>query len=84
MTRVRVRDAGGVWKEDTGRGLTSFLIVFAASYLAFLFNRFIPSSPEVLYGLKGALLVYGSMHNTLLGLCAAGVASCLVRRYLSR
>ena len=76
MTRVRVRDAGGVWKEDTGRGLTSFLIVFAASYLAFLFNRFIPSSPEVLYGLKGALLVYGSMHNTLLGLCAAGVAWC--------
>lgn len=84
MTRVRVRDAGGVWKEDTGRGLTSFIIVFVASYLAFLLNGFVPSSPDVLFGFKGALLVYGSMHNTLLGLCAAGVVSCLVRRYLSR
>lgn len=82
MTRVRVRDAGGIRKEDAGRGLTSFIIVFAASYLAFLFNRFVPSSPDVLYGLKGALLVFGSMHNTLLGLCAAGVISCLVRKYL--
>lgn len=82
MTRIRVRDAGGIRKEDTGRGLTSFIIVFAASYLAFLFNRFVPSSPDLLYGLKGALLVFGSMHNTLLGLCAAGVISCLVRKYL--
>ena len=82
MTRVRIRDAGGIRKEDAGRGLTSFIIVFAASYLAFLFNRFVPSSPDVLYGLKGALLVFGSMHNTLLGLCAAGVISCLVRKYL--
>lgn len=84
MTRVRVRDAGGVYKEDTGRGLTSFIVIFAVSYLAFLFNRLIPESPEVLYGLKGALLVYGSMHNTLLGFCAAGVISCLVRRYMAR
>lgn len=83
MTRVRIRDAGGIWKEDTGRGLTSFIIVFVTSYLAFLFNRFVPSSPDILYGLKGALLVYGSMHNALLGLCAAGVVSCLVRKYLA-
>ena len=83
MTRVRVRDAGGIWKEDTGRGLTSFIIVFVTSYLAFLFNRFVPSSPDILYGLKGALLVYGSMHNALMGLCAAGVVSCLVRKYLA-
>ena len=83
MTRVRVRDAGGIWKEDTGRGLTSFIIVFVTSYLAFLFNRFVPSSPDILYGLKGALLVYGSMHNALMGLCAAGFVSCLVRKYLA-
>lgn len=84
MTRIKVRDAGGVWKEDTGRGLTSFIIVFVFSYLAFLFNQFVPSSPELLFGLKGALLVYGSMHNTLLGLCAAGVISCLIRKYMVR
>lgn len=84
LTKVRNRDADGIWKEDRGRGLTSFLITFAASYLAFLLNRLVPATPDFLYGLKGALLVYGSMHNTLLGLCAAGVISCLVRRYLAR
>ena len=83
MTRVRVRDASGTWKEDTGRGLSSFIFVFASSYLAFLLYRFLPETPEFLYGLKGALEVYGSMHNVLFGLCAAGVISCLVRRYFS-
>ncbi len=83
MTRVRVRDELGYRKEDTGRGLVSFLLVFASSYLAFLLYRFLPETPEILYGLKGALEVYGSMHNMLFGFCAAGVVSCLVRRYFS-
>ena len=83
MTRVRVRDDDGWWKEDSGRGLFSFVLVFASSYLAFLLYRFLPGSPEVLFGLKGALEVYGSMHNVLFGLCAAGVVSCLVRKYFS-
>ena len=59
----------------------SFIAVFVSSYAAFLFNRFIPESPEILYGIKGALDVYGSLHNVLFGLCAAGVISCLVRKY---
>ena len=84
MTKVRVRDDSGSWKEDAGRGLFSFIAVFVSSYLAFLVYRFLPESPEVLYGLKGALEVYGSMHNALFGLCAAGVISCLVRKYFSR
>ena len=83
MTRVRVRDESGSWKEDTGRGLSSFLWVFATSYAAFLLYRFLPESPEILYGLRVALEVYGSMHNVLFGLCAAGVVSCLVRKYFS-
>ena len=83
MTRVRVHSNGESWKEDTGRGLFSFIIVFAASYVSFLFSGLLPESPEVIYGLKGALTVYGSMHNVLLGLCAAGVISCLIRRYKS-
>lgn len=83
ITRVRVRDELGYRKEDTGRGLISFLLVFASSYLAFLLYRFLPETPEILYGLKGALEVYGSMHNVLFGFCAAGVVSCLVRRYFS-
>ena len=83
MTRVRVRDEMGYRKEDAGRGLVSFLLVFASSYIAFLLYRFLPETPEILYGLKGALEVYGSMHNVLFGFCAAGVVSCLVRRYFS-
>ena len=70
-----------LWKEDTGRGFLSFIIVFVSSYMCFLFSRFLPETPEVIYGAKGALEVYGSMHNILLGLCAAGAISCLIRRY---
>ncbi len=51
------------------------------SYLAFLFSPFLPDAPEAVYGLKGAFDVYGSMHNVLFGLCAAGVISCIVRKY---
>lgn len=81
MTRVRMRNGVESWKEDTGRGFLSFIIVFVSSYICFLFSRFLPDSPEVIYGIKGALEVYGSMHNVLLGLCAAGAISCLIRRY---
>ena len=81
MTRVRVRNGIDSWKEDTGRGMFSFIIVFVTSYLAFLLIPLIPEAPEAVYGLKGALDVYGSMHNVLFGLCAAGVVSCIVRKY---
>ena len=83
MTRVRVRDGVSSWREDTGRGLWSFILVFAVSYAAFLFSPLLPDSPEVVYGVKGALDVYGSLHNVLFGLCAAGVISCLIRKYKS-
>ena len=73
MTKVRVRDQWGVHKEDTGRGLNSFLLVFLTSYAAFWINRFLPETPDIIYGLKGGLEVYGSMHNVLFGLCAAGM-----------
>lgn len=81
MTRVRVRNGIDSWKEDTGRGMFSFIIVFVTSYLAFLLSPLIPEAPEAVYGVKGALDVYGSMHNVLFGLCAAGVVSCIVRKY---
>ena len=83
MTRVRVRSGVDSWKEDTGRGLISFIVVFATSYLAFLLSPFIPEAPEAVFGVKGALEVYGSMHNILFGLCAAGVISCIVRKYFA-
>ena len=63
-------------------GLNSFLLVFLTSYAAFWINRFLPETPDIIYGLKGGLEVYGSMHNVLFGLCAAGIISCLIRKYL--
>lgn len=83
LTRVRVRNGMDSWKEDTGRGLFSFIAVFAVSYLAFLFSPFIPDTPEAVYGIKGALEVYGSMHNVLFGLCVAGIISCIARKFFS-
>ena len=74
MTRTRVRDGLDTWKEDTGRGLFSFILVFALSYLAFLFSPFLPDAPEAVYGLKGALDVYGSMHNVLCTTSSSGCA----------
>lgn len=81
MTRVRVRDGRKTYKEDTGRGLFSFIFIYVCSYASFWVNRIIPQSPAVLRGIHGALEVFGSMHNALLGLCLAGAISCLVRKY---
>ena len=83
MTRVRVRDGRKTYKEDTGRRL-SFIFIYVCSYASFWINQIIPQSPDVLKGIRGALDVFGSMHNALLGLCLAGVISCLVRSMQNR
>ena len=86
MTKMRIREGRKVYKEDTGRGLFSFIFIYIASYLSFLLCSFLPDtlgSLEVLNGIKGALDVFGSLHNILLGLCLAGVISCLVRRHMN-
>lgn len=81
MTKVRVRDQFGSHREDVGRGLFSFIFIYLCSYAAFLTNAWIPGTQEALLGVKGALDVFGSLHNALFGLCAAGVVSCLLRKY---
>lgn len=81
MTRVRVRDDRGTYKEDVGRGLFSFVFLFLCSYASFIVYRWVPESHEILQGLKGVLDVFGSMHNVLFGLCLTGVISCLFRKY---
>lgn len=86
MTKMRIREGRKVYKEDTGRGLFSFIFIYIASYLSFLLCSFLPDtlgSLAVLNGIKGALDVFGSLHNVLLGLCLAGVISCLVRRHMN-
>lgn len=67
---------------DTGRGLLSFLFIYLGSWLAYNFAYLIPAFPEPLQGVKGALAVYGSLNHTLLTLCAAGIISCLLRRFM--
>lgn len=81
MTRVHVYDETGYYREDVGRGMFSFFFIYICSYGAFLVNNWIPERFEFLQGIRGALDVFGSMHNILFGLCAAGVISCLFRKY---
>ena len=83
MTRERIRDEFGVHWEDVGRGRNSFIVLYICSYAAFLLSDFIPESIDVLKGIKGALAVFGSLHNQLFGLCVAGVVSCIIRKYRS-
>lgn len=69
---------------DTGRGLLSFIFIYAGSLLSALFYGLVPTSPQPLSGVQGALLVYGSLRSTLFALCAAGVISCLIRKFAIR
>ena len=68
----------------TGRGLLSFVIIYAGSYLAAMFSHLIPSSPSWLTGVQGGLSIYGGLKATLLPLCIAGVVSCVVRKIIVR
>ena len=46
---------------DNGRGLTSFIIIAAGSYLSAVFASLIPQIPAALQGIQSALTVYGSL-----------------------
>lgn len=80
-TRVRSRHNN---RLDTGRGLLSFVVIYAGSYLAAMFSHLIPSSPSWLTGVQGGLSIYGGLKATLLPLCIAGVVSCVVRKIIVR
>ncbi len=80
-TRARSRHNN---RLDTGRGLLSFVIIYAGSYLAAMFSHLIPSSPSWLTGVQGGLSIYGGLKATLLPLCITGVVSCVVRKIIVR
>lgn len=80
-TRARSRHNN---RLDTGRGLLSFVIIYAGSYLTAMFSHLIPSSPSWLTGVQGGLSIYGDLKATLLPLCIAGVVSCVVRKIIVR
>lgn len=69
---------------DTGRGLVSFIIIYAGACLSAMFGHLIPASPSWLTGVQGAISLYGGLKSTLLPLCAAGVISCIVRKIVVR
>lgn len=80
-TRARSRNNN---RLDTGRGLISFVVIYAGSYLAAMFSHLIPGSPSWLTGVQGGLSIYGNLKATLLPLCIAGVVSCVVRKIIVR
>ena len=69
---------------DTGRGLLSFVVIYAGAYLAAMFSHLLPGSPSWLAGVQGGLSVYGDLKSTLLPLCIAGIISCIVRKVIVR
>ena len=78
-SRKQGRDGNTI---DNGRGLTSFIIIAAGSYLSAMFASLIPQIPAALQGIQSALTVYGSLNNTLLPICVAGVVSCIIRKFI--
>ncbi len=69
---------------DNGRGLFSFLFIYAGSYLSLHLHALIPASPAPLQGVQGALTIYGNLHSLLLPLCTAGIFICILRRFAVR
>ena len=80
-TRARSRNNN---RLDTGRGLLSFVVIYAGSYLAATFSHLLPGSPSWLTGVQGGLSIYGDLRATLLPLCVAGIISCVVRKIIVR
>lgn len=83
MSKPRFHDEYGSYQVDVGRGSVSFILLYLCSYACFLIHDHIPEVNELFRGIRGAMEVFGAQHNILLGLCAAGVISCLVRKYSS-
>ena len=80
ISRATGWDRYGKYKYDSGRGLFSFITVLTCSYIAFLFGSRIPYPTEIIRGARGALLVYGSSHIAIFGLCIAGIVVCIIRK----
>ena len=80
-TRARSRNNN---RLDTGRGLISFIVIYAGSYVAAIFSHLIPASPSWLTGVQGGLSIYVGLKATLLPLCIAGVVSCVIRKIIVR
>lgn len=70
---------GGVWSK-TGRGITFFLLIYACSYITSLFAGLIPEGLAVLDGIKGGLMMYGSLYPRLFTPCLLGIITCIFQK----
>ena len=75
---------GRSFKSDTGRGMFSFILICTGSFAAKILFFMVPETPAPLIGVRGALMVYGSMFDLLVKLGIAGIISCILRKIFSR
>lgn len=82
FTASKVSEDGRIRKFDTGRGFLSFILIYAGAAASERFAAMIPSSPDFLRGIEGALTNYGNLSDALLPLCIAGVVCSLLRKFV--
>ena len=71
----------GIW-HGTGRGLTYFILVYVLSYLFSLAAAAIPADVELFAGIRGGILVFGSLYPTYFPFCVVGIITCILRKVL--
>lgn len=71
----------GIW-HGTGRGLTYFILVYILSYLFSLAANAIPADIELLTGIRGGILVFGSLYPAYFPFCVVGMITCILRKVL--
>lgn len=71
----------GIW-HGTGRGLTYFVLVYVLSYLFSLAAAVIPADVQLLAGIRGGILVFGSLYPAYFPFCVVGIITCILRKVL--
>ena len=69
-------------RHGTGRGLTYFVLVYVLSYLFSLAAAAIPADVQLLTGIRGGILVFGSIYPTYFPFCVVGIITCILRKIL--
>ena len=69
-------------RHGTGRGLTYFVLVYVLSYLFSLAAAAIPADVQLLTGIRGGILVFGSLYPTYFPFCVVGIITCILRKIL--
>ena len=69
-------------RHGTGRGLTYFVLVYILSYLFSLAANAIPADVELFTGIRGGILVFGSLYPAYFPFCVVGIITCILRKVL--